>query len=80
LKPKEVSVQIQLLEKHVLSLRQIAVAIGCAVSTARPHLALDVVRHLYKVCGEKRGGEGMHSWTIRSRLHGTTPFVFEHRK
>jgi transposase len=43
LKPKEVYVEIQLLKKHGLSLRQIAVEVGCAVNTVRRHLALDVV-------------------------------------
>lgn len=41
LKPKEVYVEIQLLKKHGMSLRQIAVEVGCAVNTVRRHLALE---------------------------------------
>lgn len=43
MKPKEVYVEIQLLKKHGLSLRQIAAEVGCAVNTVRRHLALDAV-------------------------------------
>jgi len=43
LKPKEVYVEIQLLKKHGLSLRQIAAEVGCAVNTVRRHLALEAV-------------------------------------
>ena len=43
MKPKEVYVEIQLLKKHGLSLRQIAAEVGCAVNTVRRHLALEVV-------------------------------------
>jgi transposase len=43
LKSKEVYVEIQLLKKHGLSLRQIAAEAGCAVNTVRRHLALEVV-------------------------------------
>jgi transposase len=38
-----VYVEIQLLKKHGLSLRQIAAEVGCAVNTVRRHLALDAV-------------------------------------
>jgi transposase len=41
LKPKEVYVEIQLLKKHGLSLRQIAGEVGCAVNTVPRHLALE---------------------------------------
>ena len=40
MKPNEVYVEIQLLKKHGLSLRQIAGEVGCAVNTVRRHLAL----------------------------------------
>jgi transposase len=43
LKPNEVYVEIQLLSKHGLSLRQIAAEVGCAVNTVRRHLALESV-------------------------------------
>jgi transposase len=43
LKPNEVCVEIQLLSKHGLSLRQIAAEVGCAVNTVRRHLALKTV-------------------------------------
>lgn len=43
MKPKEVYVEIQLLSKHGLSLRQIAAEVGCAVNTVRRHLALEAV-------------------------------------
>jgi len=43
LKPKEVYVEIQLLKKHGLSLRQIAAEVGCAVNTVRRHLALEAL-------------------------------------
>ncbi|SEO56638.1 Helix-turn-helix domain-containing protein [Duganella sp. CF517] len=43
MKPKEVYVEIQLLKKHGLSLRQIAAEVGCAVNTVRRHLALETV-------------------------------------
>ena len=43
MKPKEVYVEIQLLNKHGFSLRQIAAEVGCAVNTVRRHLALDAV-------------------------------------
>lgn len=35
--------EIQVLKRHGLSLRQIAVEVGCAVNTVRRHLALDAV-------------------------------------
>ena len=35
MKPKEVYVEIQLRQKHGLSLRQISVEVGCAVNTVR---------------------------------------------
>jgi hypothetical protein len=35
--------EIKLLSKHGLSLRQIAAEAGCAVNTVRRHLALEVV-------------------------------------
>jgi transposase len=38
-----VYVEIQLLKKHGLSLRQIAAEVGCAVNTVRRHLALESV-------------------------------------
>ena len=40
MKPNEVYVEIQLLKKHGLSLRQIAAEVGCAVNTVRRHLVL----------------------------------------
>lgn len=40
LKPNEVSVEIQLLNKHGFSLRKIAAEVGCAVNTVRRHLTL----------------------------------------
>lgn len=43
MKPNEVYVEIQLLKKHGLSLRQIAVEVGCAVNTVRRHLTLETV-------------------------------------
>ncbi|MCW2858243.1 MAG: transposase [Marmoricola sp.] len=43
MKPNEVYVEIQLLSKHGLSLRQIAAEVGCAVNTVRRHLALKAV-------------------------------------
>lgn len=43
MKSKEVYVEIQLLKKHGLSLRQIAAEVGCAVNTVRRHLALEAV-------------------------------------
>lgn len=43
MKPKEVYVEIQLLDKHGLSLRRIAAEVGCAVNTVRRHLALGAV-------------------------------------
>ena len=43
MKPNEVYVEIQLLSKHGLSLRQIAAEVGCAVNTVRRHLALEAV-------------------------------------
>jgi transposase len=43
LKSKEVYVEIQLLKKHGLSLRQIAAEVGCAVNTVRRHLAMEGV-------------------------------------
>jgi transposase len=43
LKPKEVYVEIQLLKRHGLSLRQIAAEVGCAVNTVRRHLTLEAV-------------------------------------
>lgn len=43
MKPKEVYVEIQLLKKHGLSLRQIPAEVGCAVNTVRRHLALEAV-------------------------------------
>ena len=39
--PYEVYVEVQLLKKHGLSLRQIAAEVGCAVNTVRRHLALE---------------------------------------
>ena len=39
----QVYVEIQLLKKHGLSLRRIAVEVGCAVNTVRRHLALEAV-------------------------------------
>ena len=36
----EVSVEIEILRKHGLSLRRIAQEVGCAVNTVRRHLAL----------------------------------------
>ena len=43
MKPKEVYVEIQLLNKHGFSLRQIASEVGCAINTVRRHLALKSV-------------------------------------
>ena len=43
MKANEVYVEIQLLSKHGLSLRQIAAEVGCAVNTVRRHLALRTV-------------------------------------
>lgn len=43
MKPKEVYVEVKLLKKHGLSLRQIAAEVGCAVNTVRRHLALEAV-------------------------------------
>lgn len=43
MKPNEVYVEIQLLSKHGLSLRQIAAEVGCAVNTVRRHLTLEAV-------------------------------------
>ena len=43
MKPNEVYVEIQLLKKHGMSLRRIAVEVGCAVNTVRRHLALDAL-------------------------------------
>lgn len=43
MKLKEVYVEIQLLKKHGLSLRQIAAEVGCAVNTVRRHLALEAL-------------------------------------
>lgn len=40
MKPNEVYVEIQLLNKHGFSLRKIAAEVGCAVNTVRRHLAL----------------------------------------
>ena len=41
--PREMYVEIQLLSKHGLCLRQIAAEVGCAVNTVRRHLALEAV-------------------------------------
>lgn len=43
MKSREVYVEIQVLKKHGLSLRQIAAEVGCAVNTVRRHLALQAV-------------------------------------
>ncbi len=43
MKPNEVCVEIQLLNKHGFSLRRIAAEVGCAVNTVRRHLALKAV-------------------------------------
>lgn len=43
MKAKEVFVEIHLLNKHGMSLRQIAAEVGCAVNTVRRHLALKEV-------------------------------------
>lgn len=41
MKPNEVYVEIQLLKKHGMSLRNIAAEVGCAVNTVRRHLVLE---------------------------------------
>jgi transposase len=41
----EVYVEIELLRKHGMSLRKIAVEVGCAVNTVRSHLAADGLPH-----------------------------------
>ena len=72
MKPNEVYVEIQLLKKHGLSLRQIAVEVGCAVNTVRRHLALEAVpKYERKVKREtKLGG---HESYLRERQTAARP-------
>ncbi len=56
MKPKEVYVEIQLLSKHGLSLRQIAAEVGCAVNTVRRHLAREALPKYERSEPARHGG------------------------
>jgi transposase len=72
LKPNEVYVEIQLLKKHGLSLRQIAAEVGCAVNTVRRHLALKAVpKYERKVKRETK--LGAHEAYLRQRQAAAQP-------
>jgi transposase len=72
LKPKEVYVEIQLLKKHGLSLRRIAVEVGCAVNTVRRHLALAAApKYERKVKRETK--LGAHEAYLRERQTAAQP-------
>ena len=72
MKPNEVYVEIQLLKKHGLSLRQIAAEVGCAVNTVRRHLALETVpKYERKVKRETKLGP--HEDFLRSRQAAASP-------
>lgn len=74
MKPKEVYVEIQLLKKHGLSLRQIAAEVGCAVNTVRRHLALGAVpRYERKVARPTKLGQ--FEQYLRERQHAAQPDV-----
>ena len=70
MKPNEVYVEIQLLKKHGLSLRRIAVEVGCAVNTVRRHLALEAVpKYERKVKRESK--LGAYEQYLRERQSAT---------
>ena len=74
MKPKEVYVEIQLLKKHGLSLRQIAAEVGCAVNTVRRHLALDAVpKYERKVARQTKLGQ--FEQYLRERHQAAQPDV-----
>ena len=72
MKPNEVYVEIQLLKKHGLSLRQIAAEVGCAINTVRRHLALETVpKYERKVKRETKLGP--HEDFLRERQAAARP-------
>ena len=72
MKPNEVYVEIQLLKKHGMSLRQIAVEVGCAVNTVRRHLALESVpKYERKVKRETK--LAVHETYLRDRQAAAQP-------
>lgn len=72
MKPNEVYVEIQLLKKHGLSLRRIAVEVGCAVNTVRRHLALEAVpKYERKVKRERK--LGAYELYLRERQTAAQP-------
>jgi transposase len=72
LKPKEVYVEIQLLKKHGLSLRRIAVEVGCAVNTVRRHLALEAApKYERKIKRESK--LGAYEQYLRERQSAARP-------
>ena len=74
MKPKEVYVEIQLLKKHGLSLRQIAAEVGCAVNTVRRHLALEAVpKYERKVARQTKLGQ--FEQYLRDRHQAAQPDV-----
>ena len=74
MKPKEVYVEIQLLKKHGLNLRQIAAEVRCAVNTVRRHLALEAVpRYERKVARPTKLGQ--FEQYLRDRHQAAQPDV-----
>lgn len=72
MKPNEVYVEIQLLKKHGLSLRQIAGEVGCAVNTVRRHLALKTLpKYERKVKRESK--LGAYETYLRERQAAAQP-------
>lgn len=64
--------EIQLLNKHGLSLRQIAAEVGCAVNTVRRHLALETApKYERKVKRKTKLGE--HEAYLRERQSAARP-------
>lgn len=66
--------EIQLLKKHGLSLRQIAAEVGCAVNTVRRHLALDTVPK-YERKVKRQTKLGQFEQYLRDRQEAARPDV-----
>ena len=64
--------EIQLLNKHGLSLRQIAAEVGCAVNTVRRHLALETAPKCERKV-KRKTKLGEHEAYLRERQSAARP-------
>lgn len=70
--PNEVYVEIQLLKRHGMSLRQIAAEVGCAVNTVRRHLRLDIAPK-YERCVKRATKLAAYETYLRERQGAAHP-------